>query len=151
MAPEVTRAEACTSASDVFSATVLLSQLLSGERPLADLPSFNERVLLSLIARGERPGLQLPEGSPAELRRLLERCSAGEPAARPDAAALQLKLLEISSERVPPVGNADVAEAAEVGNKAVAAIEATQAAARAEAAQVRAEAHTVAAAGRVLA
>mmetsp|Transcript_12386 Transcript_12386/g.29164 ORF Transcript_12386/g.29164 Transcript_12386/m.29164 type:complete len:188 (+) Transcript_12386:845-1408(+) len=134
MTPEVARAEACTAASDVFSAAVLLAQLLSGERPLADLPSFNERVLLSLIARGERPGLQLPEGSPAELRRLLERCSAGEPAARPDAAALQLELRAIGSERVPPVKNADTAEVAiGAGGEIAAAIEAAQAAARAEA------------------
>ncbi|KAJ1641236.1 hypothetical protein T492DRAFT_853454 [Pavlovales sp. CCMP2436] len=136
MAAEVARAEACTAASDVFSAAVLLAQLLSGERPLADVPSSNELVLLGVIARGEQPRLRLPEGAPAELRRLLERCSAGELADRPDTAALQLELAAIGSERVPPVGNTDAAGAAEAGDGCVSAIEAAQAVAHAEAAQV---------------
>lgn len=83
MAPEAARGEAPTPAMDLFSAGVLLAELLAGRPPLL------ERDARRALERVQREDLQLDARAPVDdtLRSIVQRALARDPAQRPPGAA----------------------------------------------------------------
>ncbi|MFO1329903.1 MAG: HDOD domain-containing protein [Rubrivivax sp.] len=83
LSPEAARGEAPLPRMDVFSAGVMLAELLSGKRLLA------ERDPMRALARVQSEDLSLPGGSDADdaLRSIVQRALSRDPALRPDSAA----------------------------------------------------------------
>jgi serine/threonine protein kinase/HAMP domain-containing protein len=80
MSPEQTQGEKIDGRSDLFSAGIVLYQMLTGQRP------FNGQSVVTLavqIAKEEPPAIEkLRPGLPASLRRVVERCLAKSPERR---------------------------------------------------------------------
>jgi len=80
MSPEHTRGEVVDGRSDLFSAGVVLYQMLAGERPFR---AENMVALATRIATEEPPPLLRKRPDvPASLRRVVDRCLAKSPAQR---------------------------------------------------------------------
>ena len=87
MAPELIRSDPHSRrpAADVYSYGVVLSELISGQRPWAGAKSAAE--VIAAVGWGSRR-VELPAGLPSVcplLHGLMERCLAATPAERPTA------------------------------------------------------------------
>jgi serine/threonine-protein kinase len=107
MAPEQILAEGAGLRADVFSAGVVLFEMLAGRRPWSDIegsPGVEARRALAHRIRNARPPeLATAEGAPAEsVARIVARCLAKDPADRyEDARALAEDLADARSEASP--------------------------------------------------
>ncbi|HEX4135208.1 MAG TPA: protein kinase [Bryobacteraceae bacterium] len=104
MSPEQTRGETVDAHSDIFSLGCVLYEAATGCRPFRGESSL---AVMDAIATGdpEAPGA-LREGLPSEFERLVMRCLAKNPAARPDSAvelATQLKALGLPASAPSPI------------------------------------------------
>jgi serine/threonine-protein kinase len=80
MSPEQTRGEKVDGRSDLFSAGIVLYQMLAGERPFR---GDSVVAIATRIANEEPPPLsQKRTGVPASLRRVVDRCLAKQPSQR---------------------------------------------------------------------
>ncbi len=95
LAPEALRGEPADARSDLWSAGVVLYEMLAGLPPFRGRPG---RGLVEAILYDEPPPLAaLRAGIPEELARIVGRCLAKEPAARyADAAALAAELAPLA-------------------------------------------------------
>ena len=97
MAPEILRAEAYNEMVDVYSYGMLLFEMATGSVPYAGAGAnggnLNAAQVLFKVFSGERP--PLPDWVDADIRALIERCWAENPAARPTVSVIlaDLKLL----------------------------------------------------------
>jgi len=89
MAPEVARREGCSRASDVYSFSMLLYELVTHEVPFEDLTA--ELAAAVVAQNGARP--LLPAGTPKALADVLRLCWSSEPERRPNFADV-VKLLQ---------------------------------------------------------
>ena len=91
MAPEQARGEALDARADVYALGATLFYVLSGVTPYA---GRGETEMMTLAAAQRAPDWrQLPERVPRDLRAIVEKAMAGDPAARyPDGAALAADL-----------------------------------------------------------
>jgi WD40 repeat protein/serine/threonine protein kinase len=91
MAPEQWQAQPCTPATDIWAFGLVLHELLGGVHPLRHL----DLAQMCSAACDSKPVslAEASEGIPAELRRMVERCLAHDPAARPSAKQI-VELLE---------------------------------------------------------
>ncbi|GES84517.1 kinase-like domain-containing protein [Rhizophagus clarus] len=82
MAPEVLRGEPCTSASNIYSFSMVMWELISGTSP------FNDRAhdfqLALNICKGERP--EITENTPQFYIDLMEKCWDDDPSKRPSTS-----------------------------------------------------------------
>ncbi|MGH9608349.1 MAG: protein kinase domain-containing protein [Bryobacteraceae bacterium] len=98
MAPEQTRAERPSSASDVFSLGVVLFELATGKHPfLSDSPIDTAHAIAHV---SPKPPRLLNKNLPDALNSLLLAMLAKDPGARPSAAEVEEKLSLIES---PPI------------------------------------------------
>jgi TolB-like protein/Tfp pilus assembly protein PilF len=86
MAPEQARGEEADVRSDIFSAGALLYHLLTGHRPFRGANAAE--VLAAVLRDDPAPAAGLCPGCPPQLSRLLDRCLAKNPEARPASAAI---------------------------------------------------------------
>ncbi|MFF3215382.1 protein kinase [Streptomyces sp. NPDC002886] len=89
MAPEQLLGEGTSTASDIYALGVTLLEALTGHREHQGTP-----VEIG-IARLLHPP-RIPEGMPDELARLLRAMTGRDPAVRPDAAAVHLRLQDVA-------------------------------------------------------
>lgn len=89
MAPEVARQEGCSRASDVYSFSMLLYELVTHEVPFEDLTA--ELAAAVVAQNGARP--LLLAGTPKALADVLRWCWSSEPERRPNFADV-VKLLQ---------------------------------------------------------
>eukprot|EP00302_Diacronema_sp_CCMP2436_P018050 CAMPEP_0179869450 /NCGR_PEP_ID=MMETSP0982-20121206/19544_1 /TAXON_ID=483367 /ORGANISM="non described non described, Strain CCMP 2436" /LENGTH=383 /DNA_ID=CAMNT_0021759545 /DNA_START=114 /DNA_END=1265 /DNA_ORIENTATION=- len=82
-------------ASDVFSLSVVLAEILTGEKAFEALGD-DEDAITAALATGERPAM--PQSVPADVRQLVGRCWSATAADRPRAGALQLTLISLSGQ-----------------------------------------------------
>lgn len=95
MAPEVAKSEGIFFASDVYSFSILLWELVTLEKPfeyIKSLPQFNEEV----VRRHERPPLKRVPS--LELKTLLSECWDKDPEKRPDFTEVCRVLRELVSQ-----------------------------------------------------
>ena len=92
LAPEQARGEAATTASDLWSFGLLLSELLSGRRPYRD--SLSSRELLLRARRGE---IDLPTALPVAETALIKRLLSPQARQRPSAREALLALQRIAA------------------------------------------------------
>lgn len=93
MAPEQTRGESATSASDVFSLGVVLVELLTGKHPFqCDSPIDTAH---AIAHANPKPILTLNSGIPAALKSLVLAMIAKDPLRRPSAGDVQRRLCEL--------------------------------------------------------
>ncbi|MFE4670455.1 bifunctional serine/threonine-protein kinase/ABC transporter substrate-binding protein [Streptomyces sp. NPDC056716] len=103
LAPEQARAEPATPASDVFALGCLLSYARTGR------PPFGTGAVDALLYRTVHDAPDL-DGVPDDLRPLLERCLAKDPATRPTARELEAALADETPRATfgdPPQATAD--------------------------------------------
>ena len=108
--PEHLRGEVPTTASDAFTAAIILWQLLAGAHPFASAlgddakpGDYRERVLAGRHDFGfEMPAL-FPEVAAPGLTRLLVRALSPDPAKRPSVAELHAAAMEARRGAAPPV------------------------------------------------
>jgi eukaryotic-like serine/threonine-protein kinase len=113
LSPEAARGEAPTPQMDVFSAGVMLTELISGQRLLL------ERDPMRALLRVQQEDLQVPDGLPIDdiLRSTIQRALSRQPSLRQDSAntlreALQAWLLAGSANAAAAVAPGDAAAAA---------------------------------------
>lgn len=92
MAPEQARGEPSTSATDLWSFGILLSELFTGTPPYG-----GEKSSAELIKHAEQGRIELPRGLPREETALLRSLLTPEPHRRPTARAALEALLRIRS------------------------------------------------------
>ena len=97
MSPEQTRGERLDGRSDLFSAGVVLYQMVAGERPFR---GDSVVAVVTKIANEAPPPLaQVRPDTPPALRRIVERCLAKAPAQRyPTGKELAASLLKVLNE-----------------------------------------------------
>lgn len=102
LAPELWRGEPATVHSDLFAIGVVLYELVAGEVPVR---TNDIAVLERAVLAGEfRPILDLAPGIPAPFARLVMRCLAIDPSARPSSAAELAHELEVLLADAPTLG-----------------------------------------------
>jgi serine/threonine-protein kinase len=101
MSPEQARGEEVDARSDIWAFGCLVYEMLCGQRAFPSGASVPE--ILAAVLRDEVAWDGLPPGTPAELRRLLQRCLRKEAHARlPDIADARLMLAELETRPAPP-------------------------------------------------
>src|SRR5260370_6321156 len=101
MSPEQARAEAASSASDLFSLGIVLYELATGEHPF--LAASQIGTLHAILSQPPvRPALLNPE-IPAPLEALILRMLEKEPCLRPTAAEVDAVLAELTGKGAGPL------------------------------------------------
>ena len=111
MSPEQARGEPLTTASDIFSAGVVIYELVTGEKlfPGDEAEEIIENIESMAIKRAAEVRTDVPPRVDEILARALER----DPGDRPSAAEVLRELLELSYERTIVASPLGVAEAVE--------------------------------------
>ncbi len=95
MSPETIKGGAATAASDLYSAGIILYEMITGQLPFTGPAIFD--VLLAHIEKRHVPPTQLAPELPKEIDLVLERALAKNPAERLQSAAEFKKLLQFST------------------------------------------------------
>ena len=85
MAPELLQGERATPASDVYGIGMVIAAMLLGRAPFDVGGAETPWAVVHRVAQGEMPDLR-SVGAPDGLARLVEACTAQDPAARPASA-----------------------------------------------------------------
>ena len=108
--PEHLRGDVPTTASDAFTAGIILWQLLAGRHPFrsalgddAEPGAYRERVLAGCSDFAGAPPPFLDGVRAPELARLLMQVLSPDPAARPSVAALHAAVVEARRAATPPI------------------------------------------------
>lgn len=104
MSPEQARAEAVTTASDIFSLGIVLYELAAGRHPFQ--ADSGVGVLHAIAMQTPPSPARLNPEVPAGLNALIEQMLAKEPRLRPSAAEVAEALTELAEKRVEPRGEA---------------------------------------------
>ena len=103
MAPEQARGKAVDKRADIWAFGVVLYEMLTGTRAFAG-QSYSD--VLAAVLREEIDWNRLPAGTPLQLRRLLERCLAGNPQQRlRDIGEARIALAAIERGGPEPAGS----------------------------------------------
>ncbi|KDO29775.1 TKL protein kinase [Saprolegnia parasitica CBS 223.65] len=92
MAPEILHDDMPSTASDVYSLGVLLTQLETGREPYWDLKSNLQRRVAQIVTGALRPSLSA--SCPPWYRKLAQACMAGDAMHRPSAAEIVSELVK---------------------------------------------------------
>ena len=92
MAPEVIRCEPYNEKVDIYSFSIILWRLLTGEMPYSE-KNFMEYIP-EVAERGARPALPTNKGVPKNIIKLLEQCWHSDPTSRPTASAIVQELTD---------------------------------------------------------
>ena len=95
MAPETIKGQAATAASDLYSAGIILYEMITGQLPFTGPAIFD--VLLAHIEKRHVPPTGLVPELPPEIDAVMDRVLAKNPAERVQTAAELKKLLQFSS------------------------------------------------------
>ncbi|PKN27682.1 MAG: hypothetical protein CVU65_01745 [Deltaproteobacteria bacterium HGW-Deltaproteobacteria-22] len=95
MAPETIKGQAATAASDLYSAGIILYEMITGQLPFTGPAIFD--VLLAHIEKRHVPPTQLVPELPPEIDAVMDRVLTKNPAERIQTAAELKKLLQFSS------------------------------------------------------
>ncbi len=92
-APELFQGDDKSTATDVYAFGVLMWEFLTCEMPFASNPSL----IADLVKSGVRPRIPspLPEGFPADYFKLMQECWSENPAQRPTAVQVHIRLLKM--------------------------------------------------------
>lgn len=97
MAPEVVRREGCSKASDVYSFSMVLYELVTHSVPFA---AWSAELAAAVVAQnGARP--LLPMNTPQLLAELFQQCWATEPTSRPPFTEVVRMLARVRSKLTP--------------------------------------------------
>ena len=97
MAPELLEDNVFSEKSDVYSYAIVLWEIWSRQVPWSDLRPM--QIMRKVVDKRERP--PVPAGMPAELRELMVRSWAHQPADRPDFAEIEAQLKASTPRRAP--------------------------------------------------
>jgi len=93
MAPEQARGEELDERADVFALGALLYNVIAGAPPYWDRSQDSRELIDAVLARPPTPLVEIAPAAPADLRAIVERAMAREPARRfPDAGAIAAEL-----------------------------------------------------------